>query len=225
MLNDVEGAIFTPILTVSAKAAALLRKDQHAVFCSSNNAAIDHNAEVYAKLRDAEKAVLDAAPQAVILRPTMIYGYPGDGNLSRLMRAMRRWPFVPMPGRGTALQQPTFYKDLAHIAADVLFDESTKGLTRPVAGPKMVSQRTLYKTVAAAADVSAKPIGVPLGPSAALLGLFERVGLRLPVSAAQLQRADMDKTPIGANPILGETTIAEGLAHLAAALDEGRSGA
>lgn len=57
LLNDVEGAIFTPILTVSAKAAALLRKDQHAVFCSSNNAAIDHNAEVYAKLRDAEKAV------------------------------------------------------------------------------------------------------------------------------------------------------------------------
>lgn len=224
-LEQVEGAIFTPILTVSAAAAKRLRGDQRGVFFSSNNAAIDAHAEIYARLRAAEGAVRADAPHAAILRPTMIYGYPGDGNLAKLMGAMRRWPFVPLPGKGEALQQPVYYRDLAAIAVDALLEDGAAGRARPVAGPKPVSQRVLYEAAAEAAGVKLRTVGAPLRLGAAMLGAAERMGLRLPVSAAQLRRAAVDKTPQGAETLLGRTSLEEGLKALACALDGGAEGA
>src|SRR5690606_4230561 len=76
-LFDAEGAILTPILSVSKNAVPMLADGRRAVFFSSNNVDVDPGNETYAKLRQAEDEVLAAAPGALILRPTMIYGYPG----------------------------------------------------------------------------------------------------------------------------------------------------
>lgn len=218
-------AVFTPILTVSAQAAAHLNEACRAVFFSSNNVAVDPQAPVYARLIEAEAQVRRAAPQAAILRPTMIYGYPGDGNLSKLMAAMRRTPFMPMPGRGAALQQPIFFCDLAAIAAETLFDPAARGSIRACAGPEAVTMRALYETAARAAGSGARPLGLPLAPAGALLGWAEKAGLRLPVSAAQLRRASLDKTPRGDAVAIGATPLKQGLAALAAALDVDGPGA
>lgn len=225
LIKHAEAAIFTPILTMSKVAAPFLAPSHRAVFFSSNNAAIDRKAEVYADLRMAEEAVHQDMPSATILRPTMIYGYPGDGNLAQLIGAMRRWPLVPMPGNGTALQQPVFYKDLAAIAVRALFDDAGRGRISLVAGPQALSQRELYETAARAAGVTLRTINTPLGLGAKALSVIEHLGLHLPVSAAQLSRAAMDKTPKGPDPILGETTLEEGLIQLAEALDGDRLGA
>lgn len=224
-LRYVDGAIFTPILSVSAVAAQFLRADQSVVFFSSNNVAIDPQAEVYARLLAAEKVTLDAAPHAVILRPTMIYGYPGDGNLSKLMAAMKRLPVTPMPGGGAALQQPLFYKDLASAAVDAFFNDDMRGAKRSVAGPDAVTQRALYAAAAKAAGVKARSVGVPVSAAATMLRWIEATGLRLPVSAAQLRRATIDKTPRGDNVIVTATSLDTGLAVLASALDAGPRGA
>ena len=219
-IEQAGGVIFTPILTVSAPAAALLRPGQAAVFFSSNNVAVDPQAEVYAALLAAEKRVAAAAPQAAILRPTMIYGYPGDGNLSRLMAAMRRWPATPLPGDGRALQQPVYFRDLARAAVDVLFDAGRHGAICAVAGPQAVSARDLYEAAAIAAGAPKRFVPIPVKTAAAALGALERAGMRLPVKAAQLRRSLDDKTPRG-EVILTETLLAEGLSALAAAMDGG----
>ncbi len=218
-LGEADAAVFTPILTVSAWAAPLLRNDQRAVFFSSNNAAVDHRATVYARLRDAEIKTLSAAPQATILRPTMIFGYPGDGNIATLMAAMQRWPVVPLPGRGDALQQPIDVSDLAAIALGALDDAGAAGRVRAAGGPRALSQRDLFRAVAEAAGVRLRTLGLPLGPGASVLAAAERIGLRLPVSSAQLRRAGADKIPHGADPILGKTPLDQSLKALAAALD------
>ncbi len=214
LLKDADGAILTPILTASVLAAGLLAPNQRAVFFSSNNVAIDPQAEVYARLLECERKVQAAAPRSVILRPTMIYGYPGDGNLSRLMAAMRRRPAMPMPGGGAALQQPVYYKDLARAALDALEKAEMAGAVRAVAGPDRAPKRGLYKAVAAAAGVSPWLIPLPTAPLARLAGALERMGLRLPLSAAQLRRAGLDKTPRGADPIITETPLREALGRL-----------
>lgn len=216
LLADADAAIFTPILTVSALAAGLLDAGQPAVFFSSNNVAIDPQADDYARLLEAEGAVRAAAPQARILRPTMIYGYPGDGNLSVLMRKMRRWPLAPMMGSGGALQQPVYYKDLAQAAVDCLFDAASAGTTRAVAGPAPVTKIALYQAVAAAARATPIIASVPSAPAAVMTRLFERMGLHFPVKSAQFRRADLDKIPLGAETTLTKTSLEEGLRALAA---------
>ncbi len=216
-LAQAGAAVFTPILTVSAPAAALLRADQPVVFFSSNNVAIDPQAEIYAALRKTEEAARQAAPHAVILRPTMIYGYPGDGNLSRLMAAMRARPVTPIPAASGALQQPVYIKDLAAIAAAALDDANLAGAVRSVAGPEPVTTRALYREAGAAAGASPFLLPLPTGLFAAAAGVLEKAGLELPVSAAQLARAGRDKTPEGA-ALLGETPLCDGLRALAAAM-------
>jgi len=224
-LTEVDAAVFTPILTVSQSAAALLGEDKRAVFFSSNNVAIDPDADVYARLAKAEEAVLSAAPGAVILRPTMIYGYPGDGNISRLIHWMRRSPILPLPGGGDALQQPVYYRDLAKAAVQTVLDAPPLARTCAVAGPEAVSARALYDAVAHAAGARPFIAPMPLAAFAILRGA-EAIGLKLPVKAAQLARAARDKSPPPeAALILGETSLEEGLAALTAALDDGLHGA
>jgi nucleoside-diphosphate-sugar epimerase len=225
-LGEVDAAVFTPILTVSQGAAALLGAGQRAVFFSSNNVAIDPEAEVYGRLAKAEEAVLSAAPGAVILRPTMIYGYPGDGNISRLVHWMRRSPILPLPGSGAALQQPIYYRDLAKAAAQTVLDAAASARSYTVAGPEAVSTRVLYDAVALAAGARPFIAPMPLAAFAPILRGAEAIGVRLPVKAAQLARAARDKTPPSeAALILGETNLDNGLAALTAALDDGLHGA
>lgn len=224
LLADRDGAIFTPILTISKAAASALGEGRRAVFFSSNNVAVDPQADIYARLSQAEEEVLQAAPAATILRPTMIYGHPEDGNLSRLMTAMRRLPVVPLAG-ARAPQQPVYYRDLAAIAVERLLAPKDEDRLFAVAGPAPVSQRDLYRTAARAAGARPAIVPIPAERLAPVFRLIEKTGLKPPLTAAQLARAGRDKTASGAPVILGTTTLEAGLGALAAALDARRSGA
>jgi len=224
-LSQVDAVIFTPILTASSRAAKLLSPAKPAIFFSSNNVAIDPQADVYARLLAAESAVRTAAPHASIVRPTMIYGYPDDQNLSRLMRAMRRYLIIPSPGRGAALQQPVYFKALARMVVSELTDQRSGGRICAIAGPAPVTQRALYGAVAKAAGVSPVIAPIPSRLFAAMIGGLEKAGMRLPVTAAQIARAGRDKTPKGDCILLTDTPLEAGLAALAAALDDGGAGA
>jgi uncharacterized protein YbjT (DUF2867 family) len=224
-LKNVDGVVFIPILTASQNAARFLPKSLNAVFFSSNNVGVDPENTVYARLQTAEEITRKDAPHAVILRPTMIYGYPGDGNLSRLMKTMRKIPAIPIPGDGKALQQPVYYKDLAQIAIHWLIEGPAVGGVHSVGGPEALSQRQLYTAVAQAAGVNPKLINVPVGPITFALQALEKLGLRLPVSSAQLMRVGRDKTPVGDSIILMKTSLSDGLKALAAALDATSHGA
>ena len=224
LLGAVDSAVFTPILTV-AEGAAALAPEKQLVFFSSNNIAIDPGAPVYAALNAAEIRVRETSASATILRPTMIYGYPGDGNLSVLLRAIQRSPVTPRIGNGRALQQPIFFRDVASIVAEIVVADKTTAQTVATAGPSPMSQDALYRAVCAAAGGKSAIVPAPAWLASAAARLADVIGLRFPLSPAQIARADLDKIPVNDGVILGETLLAEGLAQLAAALDDTSAGA
>ncbi len=224
LLADVGGAVFTPILTVSECAAALA-PGKRLVFFSSNNVAVDSNAPVYVALRAAERRARDVSPDATVLRPTMIYGYPGDGNASVLMDAMRRSPVTPMIGNGRALQQPVFYRDAAMIAADLIANDASRRETVALAGPTPMTQAQFYRAVRNAADARSAVLPVPVALARAGVRIAAAAGFRSPLTGAQIGRANKDKTPVGGDVLLGSTTLAAGLRELAMALDGAPAGA
>ncbi len=219
-LENANGAIFTPILTVSKHAVRLSTGRFPVVFFSSNNVAVDFQADIYARLRDAEEEVGELAPNAIIFRPTMIYGYPGDGNIASLVRAMRGFPVVPMPGNGAALQQPIFYKDVAQLACEAVTGDLNPKQICTIAGPHAVSQKSLYLEIARAAKVKPLIVPMPAGPISQILRITETLGLPAPLSAAQVARANQDKTPKAEPVMFGETSLKEGLNALICDLDE-----
>jgi nucleoside-diphosphate-sugar epimerase len=61
----------------------------------------------------AEQQIRDCLLDWTILRPTMIYGAPGDRNLSRLLTLLSRAAVLPVPGTGSCLHQPVHVADVA----------------------------------------------------------------------------------------------------------------
>ena len=59
-----------------------------------------------------EAAFRKSSRFGVMLHPTMIYGAEGEDNVQRLVRLLKRLPFVPLPGGGKALVRPIYQGDV-----------------------------------------------------------------------------------------------------------------
>ena len=222
---DVSAVVLTPILSVSGPAARAFSEGGVArgVVFSSNNVAIVGPDPVYDRLRAAEADVLDGAPGWAILRPTMIYGYPGDGNLSRLLRMLARLPLFPRLGSGEASQQPIHVEDLARLATALVANEWDAAGILAVGGPQTLTHRDLISVARRATGRVGLDIPVPLGPVRALVSFLSGLGLKLPLSPAQLARLDLDKAAVDPADIPAalkpQISPEEGLTRLALDLD------
>lgn len=141
----------------------------------------------------AEAAVRSSGLDWTILRPTMIYGSYRDRNMSRLLRHLRTWRTVPLPGRGSALQQPVHVEDVAFSIVEAAHRPVACRRDYNVSGARPLSLRALIEHAAGAVGV--RPVLVPVAPGAVSLCLraSESLGLRLPVSSEQVQRLCEDK--------------------------------
>ncbi|MHB1533055.1 MAG: SDR family oxidoreductase [Acidimicrobiales bacterium] len=170
---------------------------------------------------EAEDAIRASALEWTIVRPTMIYGAPGDRNMERLIKFLRRSPVVPLPDGGKALMQPVQVEDLAWFICEVLDAPEARGAAYDVAGPEALSLREVVEISAAALGRRPRLVTVPLGPVTAAARLYERLARRPRLRAEQLERLGEDKAfDIGAATALGyrPRPFAEGIAAEAAML-------
>lgn len=222
---QLSSVILTPILSISGPAAHAFHAGgvRRGVVFSSNNVAIVGEDPVYDRLRAAEADILENAPGWAILRPTMIYGYPGDGNLSRLLRMLARLPVFPSLGTGEASQQPIHFEDLARLAAALVTGEWNAAGLLAVGGPQILSHRELIATARRATGRGGIDLPVPLGPVRAVVSLLTGLGVKLPLSPAQLARIDLDKAAVNPADIPAalrpQVMPEEGLTRLALDLD------
>jgi uncharacterized protein YbjT (DUF2867 family) len=141
----------------------------------------------------AEDAVKRSSLRWTVLRPTMIYGAPGDRNMCRLLTALRRVPVVPVPGGGHRLQQPVHVEDLAEAIMTAGQCPTAIGHTYDLAGPEPITFRRLLRETADAVGRRVRLVPVPLGPCLAGLRLHEKLSAAPRLKAEQLQRLAEDK--------------------------------
>ena len=93
---------------------------------------------------EGEAVVREAFPDAVILRPSAIFG--PDAGLVTSLAAMLRWaPVFPLFGDGSAWLQPVALGDVAAAAAGALADPKARGRIFELGGPKLYSYRELLE--------------------------------------------------------------------------------
>ncbi len=141
----------------------------------------------------AEETVRQSALDWTILRPTMIYGAPGDRNLCRLLQLLKRTPVLPLPGGGRRLQQPVHVEDLAAALLAAVGTEHAISRTYVIAGPTAQPFRDLVLHAGNAVGRLPRLVSVPLRPTIALLRLYEQVAPRPRIKAEQLERLAEDK--------------------------------
>jgi uncharacterized protein YbjT (DUF2867 family) len=163
---------------------------------------------------EAEDAIRASAMRWTLVRPTMIYGDPGDRNMVRLLRLLKRSPFVPIPGGGDRLLQPVHVADLASFIVRSAFAEESIDVAYDVAGPDALSLRQVVEAAAAAVGRRPRIIPIPLRPIIVAAQLYEKVAAHPRLKSEQILRLDEDKVfDIGPARTLGyrPMTFAEGI--------------
>jgi nucleoside-diphosphate-sugar epimerase len=138
------------------------------------------------EVRRAEADFLACSHNGVMLHATMIYGGNQENNIQRLLRAIRRFPVMPVPGGGRQIVQPIHIDDVV----DCLFAAATtRWAARHVVGlaGKPLSWRAM-------AGICARSIGrryviVPVPASLLLVAMsvLNKVRRR-PIDAGIVQR-------------------------------------
>ncbi|MEI9964863.1 MAG: complex I NDUFA9 subunit family protein [Caulobacteraceae bacterium] len=115
-----------------------------------------------------EAAAREAVPQAVVVRPSVVFGQEDD-FLNRFGAMAASAPFLPLPGGGHTRFQPVFVGDVAAAIAACLVDPATAGMTYELGGPAVFTFRELMDYVLAETQRSAVLVPLPW-PVAGLIG-------------------------------------------------------
>lgn len=101
----------------------------------------------YARTKAAgEAAVREVFPDAVILRPSVIFG-AGDDFLNRFAAMATFAPALPLVGMGKTRFQPVYVGDVAEAIARSVTDASLGGRTFELGGPGVLSFEDVLKLV------------------------------------------------------------------------------
>lgn len=127
----------------------------------------------YARTKaEGEAAVLAAYPDAVILRPSIIFG-PEDGFFNRFAGMTRFGPILPVVGAGTRFQ-PVYVDDVARAAVAGVLGTATPGIYE-LGGPDVRSFRDLMADMLKVINRRRLVINTPFFAASIIGGLFDFV--------------------------------------------------
>ncbi len=99
----------------------------------------------YAQTKAAgEKAVLEALPAAILVRPSIIFG-PEDQFFNRFAAMARIAPALPLIGGGSTRYQPVYVKDVAAAISALLERADMAGKVVELGGPEVATFRQLME--------------------------------------------------------------------------------
>lgn len=95
---------------------------------------------------EGEQAVLAEFPDAIILRPSVVFG-PEDEFFNRFAAMARVSPFLPLIGGGKTKFQPVFVGDVAAAVTACLAGAGKPGTVYEIGGPEVLTFREILKLV------------------------------------------------------------------------------
>lgn len=190
-----------PLWLLPGHVQALAERGVGRIVCFSSTSALTKTASasradraLAESLNRAETRVREESERCgiatTVLRPTMIYGYGRDANVTAIAGFIRRWRFFPVAGRAAGKRQPVHADDLAQAAAAILDNGATFGRTYDLAGGETLTYRAMVARIFEALGRPARIVGVPTpvyGAALAAAGLVKR-GL----TASMAARMNMD---------------------------------
>lgn len=116
----------------------------------------------------AEAAILETKPDAIILRPSIIFG-PEDGFFNKFASMARSSPILPLIGGGHTKFQPVYVTDVAEAVARAVDGKIAKGKIYELGGPDVLSFRDCLEIMLNTIDRKRTLVSLPFGV-ASLIG-------------------------------------------------------
>jgi NADH dehydrogenase len=106
-----------------------------------------HSDSAYARTKGkAEAAIHSIKPDAVILRPSIIFG-PEDDFFNKFAEMASLFPVLPLIGGGNTKFQPVYVEDVAEAIALAVDGKLTAGKIYELGGPDVLSFRECLETM------------------------------------------------------------------------------
>ena len=139
---------FDAVHTAGAEQVALAAAAQGAGLVHVSAIGADPNSSSqYARSKaEAERRVLAALNQAVIMRPSIVFG-PEDDFFNRFAALARFSPVLPLVGGGQTRFQPVFAGDVATAIADAVDGKAKGGTVYELGGPDVHTFKELMQFV------------------------------------------------------------------------------
>ncbi|MDQ0318655.1 NADH dehydrogenase [Pararhizobium capsulatum DSM 1112] len=130
----------------------------------------DANSEsLYARSKGrAERSVLDILPEAVILRPSIVFG-PEDQFFNKFAEMSRFAPALPLIGGGEMAFQPVYVTDVAEAVATSVDGKVARGTIYELGGPEVLTFRNCLEIMLKTIDRKRALVPLPFG-IASLIG-------------------------------------------------------
>lgn len=163
------------------------------VVISSHNASLFPDTPGYRKLIEGENHIIHSGLNYVIVRPTMIIGHENDNNASRLMTLAKQRDFLPLLGRGQALQQPIDYLDLADALVYAALKPKIRKQIVSVSGPEILTLKEFYRRIMRHVGLHPRLLPLPVMPIKWGAKTLETLRIPTPVRYAQINRSQFNK--------------------------------
>lgn len=157
------------------------------------------SASKYARTKaEGEAAVREVFPEAVVIRPSIVFG-PEDDFFNRFGQMAALSPALPLIGGGHTKFQPIYVGDLAAAIAQAAASDAFAGQTIELGGPAVHDFKALMAFVCT--ETGRKRILAPLPfPLAALMGMAgDIVGMVIapPITSDQVELLRTDNVATG----------------------------
>tara|TARA_Y100001968_G_scaffold141817_1_gene129645 strand:+ start:21770 stop:22708 length:939 start_codon:yes stop_codon:yes gene_type:complete len=132
-----------------------------------------------------EELVLKAFPEAIVLRPTLMFGWFDRKHLGWLANFMIKSPIFPIPGRGNFIRQPLFVGDFCSIIKKCVEDYSIQGIYN-ISGLEKIKYIQLMKMLKKAKSAQTLFIYLPIPIFNFLLKLWALISRQPAFTSSQL---------------------------------------
>jgi uncharacterized protein YbjT (DUF2867 family) len=125
-----------------------------------------------------EEAVVKALPDAIILRPSIVFG-PEDNFFNKFAAMTRIAPFLPLIGGGQTKFQPIFVEDLA-LAVGKAVDGELKAGVFELGGPEVLSFKQCLEEMLQVVDRQTPLVSISFGLASFFAGVASAIPLITP---------------------------------------------
>ncbi|MCS6780887.1 MAG: complex I NDUFA9 subunit family protein [Geminicoccaceae bacterium] len=161
---------------------------------------------LYARTKAAGEAAVRAAfPNAVILRPSIVFG-PEDGFFNRFAAMARIAPALPLVGGGATRFQPVYVGDVAEAVIAGLERPELAGKTFELGGPRVYTFKELLEYVLAVTGRRRLLVPLPFGLARIQARLLEILPTP-PLTRDQVALLERDNVVTAGMPGLAELGI------------------
>jgi nucleoside-diphosphate-sugar epimerase len=136
--------------------------------------------------RRQEQLVLQQRPDAVVLRPTLMFGWFDRKHLGWLARFMQKLPLFPIPGSGRFIRQPLYVGDFCRLIVRCLEDPSIQGIY-DITGLERISYLDLMRQLRKAVGAHTWIIHLPIPLFGLLLQLWALISRQPAFTRSQLK--------------------------------------